>query len=37
MGKWLALIILGVPIVEIALFVKVGGLIGLWPTLGLWC
>jgi UPF0716 protein FxsA len=32
---WLFLIFLAVPIVEIALFIEVGGLIGLWPTLGL--
>jgi UPF0716 protein FxsA len=35
MGRWLALAFLLLPIVEIALFVEVGGLIGLWPTLGL--
>jgi UPF0716 protein FxsA len=34
-GTWLFLIFFGVPIIEIALFVKLGGLIGLWPTLGL--
>lgn len=34
-GSWLLLILFGVPIIEIALFIKVGGLIGLWPTLGL--
>jgi UPF0716 protein FxsA len=32
---WLFLIFLTVPIVEIALFIQVGGWIGLWPTLGL--
>ena len=32
---WLLLIFLALPIVEIALFIEVGGLIGLWPTLGL--
>ena len=25
---------IGVPLIEIALFIQVGGLIGLWPTLG---
>jgi UPF0716 protein FxsA len=34
-GGWLLLILLGLPILEIALFIEVGGLIGLWPTLGL--
>ncbi len=32
---WFLLIFLAVPILEIALFIQVGGLIGLWPTLGL--
>jgi UPF0716 protein FxsA len=32
---WLFLIFLGVPILEIALFIQVGGLIGLWPTLAI--
>jgi len=32
---WLLLIFLAVPLVEIALFIQVGGLIGLWPTLGI--
>lgn len=30
---WLFLIFLSVPLIEIALFIQVGGLIGLWPTL----
>ncbi len=34
MGLILLLFIL-TPIVEIAVFIKVGGLIGIWPTLGL--
>jgi UPF0716 protein FxsA len=34
-GLWLFLIFVGVPILEIALFIKVGGLIGVLPTLGL--
>lgn len=32
---WLFLIFVGVPILEIALFIQVGGWIGLWPTLGI--
>ena len=32
---WLFLIFVLVPIVEIALFIQVGGLIGLWPTLAI--
>ncbi|WP_020039463.1 FxsA family protein [Salipiger mucosus] len=31
---WLFLAFLAVPLIEIALFIQVGGLIGLWPTLG---
>ena len=31
---WLFLLFLGVPLIEIALFIQIGGLIGLWPTLG---
>ncbi|WP_212522916.1 FxsA family protein [Actibacterium sp. MT2.3-13A] len=30
---WLFVLFLAVPLIEIALFVQVGGLIGLWPTL----
>ncbi|MCE0506278.1 FxsA family protein [Roseivivax sp. GX 12232] len=30
---WLLLAFIGVPLIEIALFIQVGGLIGLWPTL----
>ena len=30
---WLFLLFLAVPLIEIALFIQVGGLIGLWPTL----
>ncbi|PWJ21749.1 FxsA family protein [Jannaschia seohaensis] len=30
---WLLLIFIGVPLLEIALFIQVGGLLGLWPTL----
>lgn len=32
---WLLACFLIVPIIEIALFIQVGGIIGLWPTLGL--
>ncbi len=32
---WLLLAFLTVPLIEIALFIQVGGAIGLWPTLGI--
>jgi len=32
---WLFILFLAVPIVEIALLIQVGGLIGLWPTMGI--
>ncbi len=32
---WLLLAFLAVPVIEIGLFIQVGGLIGLWPTLGI--
>ncbi|SIO49487.1 UPF0716 protein FxsA [Rhodovulum sp. ES.010] len=32
---WLFLIFLSVPLIEIALFIQVGGAIGLWPTLAI--
>lgn len=32
---WIFLAFLAVPVIEIALFIRVGGLIGLWPTLAL--
>lgn len=32
---WVLLAFLAIPFIEIALFIQVGGLIGLWPTLGL--
>lgn len=35
MAPWLLVGFLALPIVEIALFILVGGEIGLWPTLGL--
>lgn len=35
MGLVLLLLFIAVPIVEIAVFIQVGGWIGLWPTLGL--
>ncbi|MDF2141919.1 FxsA family protein [Paenirhodobacter sp. CAU 1674] len=31
---WIFLAFLAVPMIEIGLFIQVGGLIGLWPTLG---
>ncbi len=34
-NMWLFLLFVAVPMIEIALFIKVGGLIGLWPTLGI--
>ncbi len=32
---WLFVAFLAIPLIEIALFIQVGGLIGLWPTLAL--
>lgn len=32
---WLFAVLVAVPIIEIGLFIKVGGLIGLWPTLAI--
>ena len=32
---WLLLAFIAVPMIEIALFIQVGGWIGLWPTLGI--
>lgn len=32
---WLFLLFIGVPILEIALFLQVGGWLGMWPTLGI--
>ncbi|MCG6901546.1 MAG: FxsA family protein [Rhodobacter sp.] len=32
---WLFAVFLAVPLIEIALFIQVGGAIGLWPTLGI--
>ncbi len=32
---WLFLLFVAVPLIEIALFIKVGGFLGLWPTLGI--
>ena len=32
---WLFWLFIAIPIIEIALFIQVGGLIGLWPTLAL--
>lgn len=32
---WLFFLFIGVPIIEIALFIQVGGWLGLWPTLAI--
>ena len=32
---WLFLAFVAVPLIEIALFIQIGGAIGLWPTLGI--
>ena len=32
---WLLIAFVAVPLIEIALFIKVGGALGLWPTLGI--
>ena len=32
---WLFVLFVAVPIIEIALFIQVGGWLGLWPTLGI--
>lgn len=32
---WLFVAFLSVPLIEIALFIQIGGFIGLWPTLGI--
>lgn len=32
---WLFVLFVTIPLIEIALFIQVGGLIGLWPTLGI--
>lgn len=32
---WLFIAFVAVPIIEIALFIQVGGILGLWPTLGI--
>ena len=35
MALFIFLALLGVPVLEIAVFIEIGGWIGLWPTLGL--
>ncbi|MFQ6017843.1 MAG: FxsA family protein [Kiloniellaceae bacterium] len=35
MGVLLLAVFIGVPLIEIAVFIEIGDLIGLWPTLGL--
>jgi UPF0716 protein FxsA len=32
---WFFLVLVGVPIIEIGLFIQLGGFLGLWPTLGI--
>ena len=32
---WLFLVLVVVPIIEIGLFIELGGILGLWPTLGI--
>ena len=32
---WLLIAFIAVPLIEIALFIQVGGFIGLWPTLAI--
>ena len=34
-AMWLLALFVAVPLIEIALFIQVGGAIGLWPTLGI--
>ena len=31
---WIFLALVAIPIIEIALFIEIGGWIGLWPTIG---
>ena len=35
MAIWILLAFIGVPLIEIALFIQVGGFIGLWPTIAI--
>jgi len=35
MALWILLAFIGVPLIEIALFIQVGGFIGLWPTIAI--
>lgn len=35
MAFWILLAFIGVPLIEIALFIQVGGIIGLWPTIAI--
>ncbi|MGB0411052.1 MAG: FxsA family protein [Pikeienuella sp.] len=32
---WIILVLVAIPIIEIALFIELGGWVGLWPTIGL--
>jgi len=35
MALWILLAFIGVPLIEIGLFIQVGGFIGLWPTIAI--
>ena len=35
MAKFIFILLIAVPIIEVALFIKIGGFIGFWPTLGI--
>ena len=35
MAFWILIAFIGVPLIEIGLFIEVGGLIGLWPTIAI--
>ena len=35
MAIWILIAFIGVPLIEIALFIQVGGFIGLWPTIAI--
>tara|TARA_B100000029_G_scaffold498496_1_gene567429 strand:- start:504 stop:974 length:471 start_codon:yes stop_codon:yes gene_type:complete len=34
MAKFLILLLVGIPIIEVATFIEIGGYLGLWPTVG---
>ena len=35
MAFWILIIFISIPLIEIALFIQVGGFIGLWPTIAI--